>query len=116
LNSHILPAGVKVVPFIDRSDLVHYTTDTVLHNLREGIMLVVVVLFLFLGNVRGAIIVALTINAKTRLTGSLLGKGRARSPNFTNYFSVASRTTEIRGDSLKPYIRWTMVLARVIPT
>ena len=62
------------------------------------------------------IIVALTINAKTRLTGSLLGKGRARSPNFTNYFSVASRTTEIRGDSLKPYIRWTMVLARVIPT
>jgi cobalt-zinc-cadmium resistance protein CzcA len=61
LNDRILPAGVKVVPFIDRSDLVHYTTHTVLHNLTEGMILVVVILFLFLGNVRGAIIVALTI-------------------------------------------------------
>ncbi len=61
LNERILPPGVKVVPFIDRSDLVHYTTHTVLHNLTEGIILVVVILFLFLGNVRGAIIVALTI-------------------------------------------------------
>jgi heavy metal efflux system protein len=61
LNDRILPAGVKVMPFIDRSDLVHYTTHTVLHNLSEGIILVVIVLFLFLGNVRGAIIVALTI-------------------------------------------------------
>jgi cobalt-zinc-cadmium resistance protein CzcA len=61
LNDHILPPGVKVVPFIDRSDLVHYTTGTVLHNLTEGILLVVLVLFLFLGNVRGAFIVALTV-------------------------------------------------------
>jgi cobalt-zinc-cadmium resistance protein CzcA len=61
LNNGILPHGVKVVPFLDRSDLVHYTTHTVLHNLTEGIILVVVILFLFLGNVRGAIIVALTI-------------------------------------------------------
>jgi cobalt-zinc-cadmium resistance protein CzcA len=61
LNEQILPPGVKVVPFIDRSDLVKYTTTTVLHNLTEGIILVVIILFLFLGNVRGAIIVALTI-------------------------------------------------------
>ena len=61
LNDHILPRGVKIVPFIDRSDLVHFTTHTVLHNLTEGIILVVIILFLFLGNVRGAIIVALTI-------------------------------------------------------
>ncbi len=61
LNDHILPKGVKVVPFIDRSDLVHFTTYTVLRNLTEGIILVVIVLFLFLGNVRGALIVALTI-------------------------------------------------------
>ncbi len=61
LNDLILPPGVKVVPFIDRSDLVHFTTHTVLHNLTEGIILVVVILFLFLGNVRGALIVALTI-------------------------------------------------------
>ncbi|HLG99502.1 MAG TPA: CusA/CzcA family heavy metal efflux RND transporter [Bryobacteraceae bacterium] len=61
LNNHILPRGVKVIPFLDRSDLVHYTTHTVLHNLTEGIILVVVILFLFLGNARGALIVALTI-------------------------------------------------------
>ena len=61
LNDHILPAGVKIVPFIDRDDLVHFTLHTVLHNLGEGIILVVIVLFLFLGNFRGALIVALTI-------------------------------------------------------
>src|SRR5579859_5081288 len=61
MNDRILPAGVKIVPFLDRSDLVRYTTHTVLHNLAEGIFLVAVVLFLFLGNVRGALIVALTI-------------------------------------------------------
>lgn len=61
LNDHVLPPGVKIVPFLDRSDLVHYTTRTVLHNLTEGIFLVVIILFLFLGNVRGALIVALTI-------------------------------------------------------
>jgi cobalt-zinc-cadmium resistance protein CzcA len=61
LNEHILPPGVKIVPFLDRSNLVHFTTHTVLHNLTEGIILVAVILFLFLGNVRGALIVALTI-------------------------------------------------------
>ncbi len=61
LNDHILPAGVKIVPFLDRSDLLRYTTHTVLHNLTEGILLVVIILFLFLGNVRGAFIVALTM-------------------------------------------------------
>ncbi|WP_353071747.1 efflux RND transporter permease subunit [Tunturiibacter gelidoferens] len=61
LNNRVLPPGVKVVPFLDRSDLLHYTTHTVLHNLTEGIILVVIILFLFLGNVRGALIVSLTI-------------------------------------------------------
>jgi len=61
LNDHILPEGVKVVPFLDRSNLIHLTTHTVLHNLTEGIVLVIVILMLFLGNVRGAIIVACTI-------------------------------------------------------
>jgi cobalt-zinc-cadmium resistance protein CzcA len=61
LNNRILPPGVKIVPFLDRSDLLHYTTHTVLHNLTEGIILVVIILFLFLGNVRGALIVSLTI-------------------------------------------------------
>jgi heavy metal efflux system protein len=61
LNHHILPTGVKIVPFIDRSDLVHYTSHTVLHNLTEGMILVSIILFVFLGNVRGALIVAATI-------------------------------------------------------
>jgi cobalt-zinc-cadmium resistance protein CzcA len=61
LNDQILPKGVKIVPHLDRDDLVHYTTHTVLHNLAEGMILVVIILFVFLGNVRGAFIVALTI-------------------------------------------------------
>jgi len=61
LNHHILPPGVKIVPFLDRSTLVHFTSHTVLHNLAEGMILVSIVLLLFLGNVRGALIVAATI-------------------------------------------------------
>jgi cobalt-zinc-cadmium resistance protein CzcA len=61
LNNHLLPPGVKIVPYLDRTDLVHLTTHTVLHNLTEGILLVSLILFLFLGNARGALIVALTI-------------------------------------------------------
>jgi heavy metal efflux system protein len=61
LNTGILPKGVKIVPFLDRSALVSYTVETVEHNLTEGMILVTIILFIFLGNVRGAIIVALTI-------------------------------------------------------
>ena len=61
LNDYILPPGVKIVPFIDRSDLVHFTSHTVLHNLTEGMILVSIILFIFLGNARGALIVAATI-------------------------------------------------------
>ncbi len=57
----LLPPGVTIVPFLDRSDLVHFTTTTVLHNLREGIILVAIILFAFLGNIRGALIVSMTI-------------------------------------------------------
>jgi cobalt-zinc-cadmium resistance protein CzcA len=61
INDHILPPGVKIVPFLDRSDLILHTTSTVLRNLAEGFVLVAVVLFLFLGNARSALVVALTI-------------------------------------------------------
>jgi cobalt-zinc-cadmium resistance protein CzcA len=61
LNNGILPKGVKIVPFLDRSDLVKFTVETVEHNLTAGVILVSIILFLFLGNVRGAVIVALTI-------------------------------------------------------
>jgi cobalt-zinc-cadmium resistance protein CzcA len=61
LNNSILPPGVKVVPMLDRSDLLRFTLNTVMHNLTEGMILVSVILFLFLLNVRAALIVALTI-------------------------------------------------------
>ena len=61
LNNGILPPGVKVVPMLDRSDLLHFTLHTVMHNLTEGMILVTVILCLFLLNVRAALIVALTI-------------------------------------------------------
>jgi cobalt-zinc-cadmium resistance protein CzcA len=56
-----LPEGVKLVPYYDRTELVQKTITTVRNNLLEGGFLVIAVLFYFLGNVRGALIVALTI-------------------------------------------------------
>ena len=61
LNNGILPPGVKVVPMLDRSDLLHFTLHTVMHNLTEGMVLVTIILLLFLLNARAAFIVALTI-------------------------------------------------------
>jgi cobalt-zinc-cadmium resistance protein CzcA len=61
LNHGLLPPGVKLVPHLDRSDLVHYTTHTVLRNLTDGVLLVTLILFLFLGNARSALIVTFTI-------------------------------------------------------
>ncbi len=56
-----LPEGVKLVPYYDRTDLIRKTITTVITNLIEGGLLVIAVLFYFLGNIRGAVIVALTI-------------------------------------------------------
>ena len=56
-----LPEGIKLVPYYDRTDLVQKTITTVITNLIEGGLLVIAVLFYFLGNIRGAVIVALTI-------------------------------------------------------
>ena len=61
LNSRILPKGVKVVPYYDRTWLIDTTLHTVFHNLLEGALLVTAVLLIFLGNLRAALIVALMI-------------------------------------------------------
>jgi len=61
LNTSILPKDVKVVPFYDRSDLVHETVRTVENNLLRGMLLVIVVLVFFLYDVRAGLIVAVTI-------------------------------------------------------
>src|SRR5579859_2866714 len=60
-QNHILPPGMDIVPYYDRGDLVKLTTHTVLENLLIGMLLVSVVLFLFLGHTRAAIITALNI-------------------------------------------------------
>src|SRR5215203_4558729 len=56
-----LPPGVKIVPFYDRGDLVAITVQTVLHNLLFGIALIFLIQWLFLGDLRCAIIVSATI-------------------------------------------------------
>lgn len=61
LNNRILPDDVKIVPVIDRTELVNSTVDTVTHNLAEGIVLVSVIVFIFLFNWRTTVTVALVI-------------------------------------------------------
>ena len=61
LNNEALPEGTRLHVFMDRTNLVDMTLYTVSHTLFEGMVLVVLVLILFLGNWRGALLVALTI-------------------------------------------------------
>jgi len=60
-NSGILPPGVSIQRIYDRSDLIHVTTRTVLHNMAAGIVLIFLLQWAFLGNIRSAVIVAMTI-------------------------------------------------------
>ncbi len=60
-NSSILPPGVQVARIYDRSELINLTTSTVLHNMAYGIVLIFFVQWLFLGNLRSAIVVSATI-------------------------------------------------------
>jgi len=61
LNSTTLPKGVEIQPIYDRTDLVHNTLHTVAHTLLEGLVIVVTILFLFLGSLRAALLTAITI-------------------------------------------------------
>lgn len=56
-----LPEGIKIVPFLDRSEMIVQTTSTVAENLILGALIVIFVLILILGNIRGGLIVASTI-------------------------------------------------------
>jgi cobalt-zinc-cadmium resistance protein CzcA len=60
-GSGILPPGVSIERIYDRSDLIHVTTHTVLHNMVAGIVLIFLLQWAFLGNIRSAVIVAMTI-------------------------------------------------------
>ncbi|MCL6524977.1 MAG: CusA/CzcA family heavy metal efflux RND transporter [Thermoflavifilum sp.] len=61
LNTKILPPDVKIVPYYDREDLIHYATHTVLHNMIEGILLVTLIVSIFMFNWRTTFIVAIII-------------------------------------------------------
>jgi len=61
LQKQLAPMGVRIVPYIDRDNLVHATVDKVAHTVIEGVGLVIIVLILFLGSPRSALVAAVTI-------------------------------------------------------
>jgi cobalt-zinc-cadmium resistance protein CzcA len=61
LNDNVLPKDVKIDTFYDRTNLMDYCTETVIHNLLEGIVLVTVIVFLFMADWRTTLIVAIII-------------------------------------------------------
>ena len=61
LNRRLAPQGVRIVPYLDRDDLVRATTDKVFHTVMEGVGLVCLVLILFLGSPRAALVTATVI-------------------------------------------------------
>ena len=61
LNDRVLPPDVKIVPFYNREELIHYATHTVMHNLIEGILLVTLIVSLFMFNWRTTLIVSIII-------------------------------------------------------
>lgn len=63
LQEQLKPMGVSIVPYIDRDDLVHLTIHTITHTVIEGIVVVCLVLMIFLGNFRSALVVTVAIPA-----------------------------------------------------
>jgi cobalt-zinc-cadmium resistance protein CzcA len=73
-QGRILPDGLKIVPFYDRSELVRAAVHTVTDALLEGVILVVAVLFVFLGNLRTALVVVATLLITPLLTFIVMGR------------------------------------------
>src|SRR5216117_2764910 len=61
LNTGVLPNGMRIVPYYDRTNLINVTTRTVTHTLLEGMILVALILLAFLGDLRASLVVALSI-------------------------------------------------------
>ncbi len=61
LNNEVLPADTKIVPYYDRTNLISYATNTIMHNLIEGILLVILLVSIFLFDWRTSLIVSLII-------------------------------------------------------
>lgn len=61
LNEHVLPSDVQLVTFYDRDNLMDFCTDTIIHNLVEGILLVTLIVFIFMFDWRTTVIVSIII-------------------------------------------------------
>jgi cobalt-zinc-cadmium resistance protein CzcA len=85
-SGRMLP-GVGIEPYYDREELVHVTTETVTENLLIGVLLVVVILFMFLNNIRTALIVALNIPLALLFAFSMLFV-RGKSANLLSIGAV----------------------------
>jgi cobalt-zinc-cadmium resistance protein CzcA len=85
-SGRMLP-GVQIEPYYDRTDLLHITTETVTENLLVGIALVIMILFMFVNNIRTAIIVAINIPLALLFAFSLLFL-RGRSANLLSIGAV----------------------------
>jgi cobalt-zinc-cadmium resistance protein CzcA len=85
-SGKLLP-GVKIEPYYDRTDLINVTTHTVQHNLFMGMILVTVVLFMFLSNIRSALIVAINIPLALLFAFSMLFL-RGKSANLLSIGAV----------------------------
>ncbi len=72
INEKVLPPDVKIKTYLDRSNLIRFTTRTVEENMLEGMLLVLIVLLFFLGNLRSALIVAITIPMSLLIASILL--------------------------------------------
>jgi heavy metal efflux system protein len=73
-RQHLLPDGLRIVPFYDRIELINAALNTVYKSLGEGVVLVAVVLFLFLGNIRSALIVVSTLVLAPLATFIVMGQ------------------------------------------
>ena len=91
-----LPPGVKIVPFYDRGSLVGVTTHTVLHNLVFGCLLVFLIQWIFLGDLRSAIIVGAQHSLRAVLRHHHAGAARARTPTCCRSARSISASSSIR--------------------
>ena len=95
-SSNILPPGVRIERIYDRKDLIDITTRTVLHNMAFGILLIFALQWIFLGNLRSALIVATTIPfALFFAVGILVGAGLLMLPVATQGPGGASFLTAV---------------------
>src|SRR5205085_228108 len=85
-SGRMLP-GVKIEPYYDRTELINLTTETVRENLIVGILLVTMILFMFISNVRAALIVAINIPLALLFAFSVLFL-RGKSANLLSIGAV----------------------------